>query len=110
MKPGSFSKASMRENRSVSNFIDSDYTFLNGDLATIYGLEKTITGPKMQKVKLTNGNRGGILGMPGVLAATSLPNRTSAVNRGVWVLERVLGDHVPPPPPDVPSLENRIRN
>ena len=45
--------------------------------------------------------------MPGVLAATSFPNRTSPVNRGVWVLERVLGDHVPPAPPDVPALEKQ---
>lgn len=102
-----FFESIVRENRSVTNFIDSDYTFLNGNLATIYGLEKTVTGPEMRKVKLTNGNRGGILGMPGVLAATSLPNRTSAVNRGVWVLERVLGDHVPPAPPDVPTLEKQ---
>ena len=43
--------------------------------------------------------------MPGVLAATSFPNRTSPVIRGVWVLEQVLGDHVPPAPPDVPALE-----
>jgi len=45
--------------------------------------------------------------MPGVLAATSFPNRTSPVKRGVWVLERVLGDHVPSPPPDVPTLEQQ---
>ncbi|HBL42359.1 DUF1592 domain-containing protein [Gimesia sp.] len=102
-----FFESIVRENRSVSNFIDSDYTFLNENLATIYGLEKTVTGPEMRKVKLTDDNRGGILGMPGVLAATSFPNRTSPVNRGVWVLEQVLGDHVPPAPPDVPSLEKQ---
>ncbi len=45
--------------------------------------------------------------MPGVLAATSLPNRTSPVKRGVWVLEQVLGDHVPPAPPDVPELDEQ---
>lgn len=45
--------------------------------------------------------------MPGVLAATSFPNRTSPVNRGVWVLEQMLGDHVPAAPPDVPALENQ---
>lgn len=95
----------MRENRNVVELIDSDYTFLNENLATIYGLEKTITGPKMRKVQLSDGNRGGILGMPGILAATSFPNRTSAVKRGVWVLEQVLGDHVPPAPPGVPALE-----
>ncbi|QDV50091.1 DUF1592 domain-containing protein [Gimesia fumaroli] len=102
-----FFESIVRENRSVANFIDSDFTFLNENLATIYGLEKTVTGPEMRKVSLTNGNRGGILGMPGVLAATSFPNRTSPVNRGVWVLEQVLGDHVPPAPPNVPSLEKQ---
>jgi len=76
-------------------------------LATIYGLKGTLNGPEMRRVRLSDGNRGGILGMPGILAATSLPNRTSPVKRGVWVLEQVLGDHVPPPPPDVPALENQ---
>lgn len=97
----------VRENRSVIGFVDSDYTFLNGTLAKIYGLEKTVTGSQMRKVKLTDANRGGILGMPGVLATTSLPNRTSAVKRGVWVLEQVLGEHVPPAPPNVPALEQQ---
>ena len=96
----------VRENRNIVDFIDSDYTFLNENLATIYGLEKTVTGPKMRKVRLSDQNRGGILGMPGVLAATSFPNRTSPVKRGVWVLEQVLGDHVPSAPPDVPALES----
>ena len=45
--------------------------------------------------------------MPGILATTSFPNRTSPVNRGVWVLEQVLGDHVPAAPPDVPALEKQ---
>jgi len=97
----------VRENRSVVSFVDSDYTFLNGTLATLYGLEKTVTGPEMRKVKLENANRGGILGMPGVLATTSFPNRTSPVKRGVWVLEQVLGEHVPPAPPNVPALEKQ---
>ena len=57
---------------------------------------KRVTGPEMRKVKLTDANRGGILGMPGILATTSFPNRTSPVKRGVWVLEQVLGEHVPP--------------
>jgi hypothetical protein len=61
----------------------------------------------MRRVKLENPNRGGILGMPAVLAATSFPNRTSPVRRGVWVLEQVLGDRVPPPPPDIPELEEQ---
>jgi len=97
----------VRENRNVMELIDCDYTFLNEDLATIYGLEDVVTGPAMRKVQLSDGNRGGILGMPGVLASTSLPTRTSPVKRGVWVLERVLGDQVPSPPPDVPTLEQQ---
>jgi hypothetical protein len=61
----------------------------------------------MRKVQLTDANRGGILAMPAILATTSFPNRTSAVKRGVWVLEQVLGEHVPPPPPNVPALEKQ---
>ena len=102
-----FFESIVRENRSVVSFVDSDYTFLNGTLAPLYGLEKDVTGPEMRKVKLTDANRGGILGMPGILATTSFPNRTSPVKRGVWVLEQVLGEHVPPPPPNVPSLEKQ---
>ncbi len=97
----------VRENRSVVGFVDSDYTFLNETLAKIYGLEKTVTGPAMRRVQLTDANRGGILGMPGILATTSFPHRTSAVKRGMWVLEQVLGEHVPPAPPNVPALEKQ---
>jgi hypothetical protein len=105
-----FFESVVRDNRSVISFIDADYTFLNGTLAKIYGLDKTVTGPKMRKVQLTDPNRGGILGMPGVLATTSFPTRTSAVKRGVWVLEQVLGEHVPPAPPNVPALEKQNPN
>lgn len=102
-----FFESIVRENQSVLRFLDSDYTFLNEPLAAVYGMEGAATGAEMRKVQLTDKNRGGILGMPGVLAATSFPNRTSAVNRGVWVLERVLGENVPAAPPDVPALEKQ---
>ncbi len=102
-----FFQSIVRDNRSVVSFIDADYTFLNGTLATIYGFDNTVTGPEMRKVQLTDANRGGILGMPGVLATTSFPNRTSPVRRGVWVLEQVLGEEVPPPPPNVPALDKQ---
>ncbi|HYI93021.1 MAG TPA: DUF1592 domain-containing protein [Bryobacteraceae bacterium] len=97
----------VRENKSVMRFVDGDYTYLNGTLASVYGMEKTVKGSEMRKVRLSDGNRGGVLGMPGVLAATSFPNRTSPVKRGVWVLEQLLGDHVPSPPPDVPALDKQ---
>ena len=102
-----FFASMISENQSVVRFLDSDYTFLNEPLAKVYGLGQPVKGPKMRRVKLTNPNRGGILGMPATLATTSFPNRTSPVLRGVWVLERVLGDRVPPPPPDIPELEEQ---
>jgi hypothetical protein len=102
-----FFESIVRENRSATSLIDCDYTFLNEPLAAIYGLEGTVAGNAMRRVRLSDGNRGGILGMPAILAATSFPNRTSPVKRGVWVLEQVLGEHVPPPPPDVPALEKQ---
>lgn len=102
-----FFESIVRENRSVINFVDGDYTYLNGTLASIYGLAETVAGPEMRRVQLSDGNRGGVLGMPGVLAATSFPNRASAVKRGVWVLEQVLGDHVPVSPPNVPALDDQ---
>ena len=102
-----FFESIMRENRSVVSFVDSDYTFLNGTLAVLYGMEKDVTGPEMRKVQLTDANRGGILAMPATLATTSFPNRTSPVIRGVWVLEQVLGEEVPPAPANVPALEKQ---
>jgi hypothetical protein len=102
-----FFQSIMRENQGVLRFVDSDYTFLNESLAELYGLEQSVQGPAMRRVKLKNPNRGGILGMPATLATTSFPNRTSPVRRGVWVLEQILGDRVPPPPPDVPELEEQ---
>lgn len=97
----------VRENKSVVSLVNSDYTFLNGTIAALYGLDKDVSGPDWRLVKLTDPNRGGILGMPGVLATTSFPNRTSPVKRGVWVLEQVLGERVPPPPPNVPALDKQ---
>ena len=102
-----FFQSIVRDNEPVIRFVDSDYTYLNGTVAAVYGLEKTVRGPEMRKVRLTDSQRGGVLGMPGILAATSLPNRTSPVKRGVWVLEQVLGEHVPAPPPDVPALDKQ---
>jgi hypothetical protein len=104
-----FFESIVRENQSVVRLVDSNYTFLNGTLAALYGLDKRVTGSRWRKVKLTDANRGGILGMPGILAVTSFPDRTSPVKRGVWVLEQVLGEHVPPPPPNVPALEKQER-
>ncbi len=92
------------ESKNMLELIDSDYSYLNETLARHYGIQG-VEGSQMRKVAFTSGERGGILGMAGVLTATSLPNRTSPVLRGKWVLEQVLGTPPPPPPPDVPELE-----
>ena len=93
----------VREDRSLLELIDADYTFVNDRLAKHYGLPG-VTGPEMRRVALPDRNRGGVLGMAAVLTVTSYPLRTSPVLRGKWVLEELLGSKVPPPPPDVPEL------
>ncbi len=97
----------LSKNLKLITFIDSNSTYLNESLATIYGMQQTVRGEQMRRVTLADSNRGGILTMPGILASNSYPNRTSPVNRGVWVLEQILGENVPPPPPNVPSLEKQ---
>jgi len=100
----------LREDRSMVEFIDNDYTFMNSTLARIYGMEDSVKGTQMMRVVLRDRNRGGVMTMPGVLAVTSLPNRTSPVKRGAWVLDRVLGQKPPPPPANVPALEQQDAN
>jgi hypothetical protein len=100
----------LRDNRSMAEFIDNDYTFMNATLARIYGLEDSVKGAQMTRVTLSDRNRGGVMTMPGVLAVTSLPNRTSPVKRGAWVLDRVLGQKPPTPPANVPALEQQDTN
>lgn len=86
------------------DLIDAGYTFLNEPLAEHYGIEG-IEGENMRMVQLQDPARGGVLGMGGVLTATSLPHRTSPVLRGKWVLEKILGTPAKAPPPNVPELE-----
>lgn len=105
-----FFESIVHDNHRIIRFVDSDYTFLNEPLAELYGLGSSVKGPGMRRVQLENPNRGGILGMSATLAATSFPNRTSPVRRGVWVLEQILGERVPPPPPDVPELDEQEQN
>ena len=105
-----FFESIVHDNEPAIQFINSDHTFLNQSLAGLYGLGSSVRGSRMRRVKLDNPNRGGVLGMPATLAATSFPTRTSPVRRGVWVLEQLLGEHVPPPPPDIPALDKQEPN
>lgn len=94
----------IKNNRPLTELLDADYTFVNERLAQIYGLNN-VKGDRFQRVALNTKARGGVTGMAAVHALTSYPLRTSPVLRGRWVLEALLGEKVPPPPPDVPALE-----
>ena len=89
--------------RNFLDLIDSEYTFLNEELANHYRIEG-VKGKEIRRVILNDRKRGGVLGMGSVLATTSMPLRTSPVLRGKWVLEEILGTPPPPPPPDAGDL------
>jgi hypothetical protein len=95
----------IREDRSVLDLVESDYTFLNERLARHYGIPG-VEGDDLRLVKLPPGSpRGGVLTQGTVLAVTSNPTRTSPVKRGLFILENILGTPPPPAPPNVPDLE-----
>lgn len=95
------------EDRSVLEFLNGSYTFLNERLARHYGIKNTgkFKGEEFQKVSLKGTGRAGILTQGAILTLTSNPTRTSPVKRGKYVLENILGTPPPPPPPDVPELK-----
>jgi mono/diheme cytochrome c family protein len=94
----------VRDNRSVLELLDSNYTFLNELLARHYGLAG-VTGDAFRKVALGDRRRGGVLTQASVLTLTSNPKRTSPVKRGQWILQQLLGTPPPPPPPNVAKLD-----
>ena len=97
----------VHENRSVLDFLNADYTFLNQRLAEHYGIPG-IYGTAFRRVKLDPAwHRGGLLGQGAILTVTSYNNRTSVVLRGKWILENLLADGPPPPPPNVPVAGRR---
>ncbi len=104
-----FFESILREDRSVLELLDANYSFLNQRLAEHYGVPK-VYGPQFRKVTLHDPNRGGLLGQGSILAVTSYPNRTSVVQRGKWILENLLGAPPPPPPPDVPELKPHAKD
>jgi hypothetical protein len=95
----------IREDRSILDFLNADYSFLNERLAEHYGIQD-IHGSHFRRVSLNNETRWGMLGKGAVLTVTSYATRTSPTLRGKWVLENILGTPPPPPPPDVPSLKD----
>jgi hypothetical protein len=99
-----FFEAVVEEDRSVLDFIDADFTFLDERLAKHYGYPG-VEGSDFRRVPLTGGRRGGVLTHASVLTVTSNPTRTSPVKRGKWVLEQFLGTPPPPPPPGAGELK-----
>ena len=100
-----FFESILREDRSVMDLLKADYTYLNGRLAKHYQIPN-VYGSRFRRVALTpKDNRGGLLRHGSILTVTSYATRTSPVIRGNWVLENILGTPAPPPPDDVPALE-----
>jgi hypothetical protein len=89
---------------SIVDLLNGKYSFLNEALAQYYGV-RGVTGPEFRRVELEGTHRGGILTHASVLTASSYATRTSVVLRGKWVLDNLLNAPVPPPPPDVPPLD-----
>jgi hypothetical protein len=129
-----FFRQLLHSNGSISQFLDSDYTFINRELAKLYGLDpklveaergRAVEGLRPEdmvpaagghaaslgfaRVRLPDSRRGGLLGQASVLTLTANGVDTSPVIRGVWVLENILGAPPPPPPPNVPTIEPDIR-
>lgn len=94
----------LREDRSVIDLLNADYTFVDETLAKHYGIPD-VRGSRFRRVPVTDENRRGLLGQSSFLLVTSVANRTSPVARGKWVLENLLGTPAPLPPPNVPPLD-----
>jgi len=99
-----FFQSIMREDRSVLDLLDADYTYVNERLGRHYGIPN-VYGSHFRRVTLPSEARRGLLGQGSILTVTSYPNRTSPVLRGKWILENILGTPPSPPPPDVPTLK-----
>jgi mono/diheme cytochrome c family protein len=95
-----------KEDRSIMEFLDADYTYLNERLAMHYGIEG-VKGDQFRLVKLDpKQHRGGLMTQGSILTLTSPPTRTSPVKRGIWVLQTLFNNPPAPPPANVPPLES----
>ncbi len=107
-----FTRHLLDHNESIVRFLDADYTFVNRPLAKLYGMGDAVgvtDAHLFRRVKITNPNRGGLLGQGSVLTVTANGVETSPVTRGVWLLENILGTPPAPPPDDVPAIEPDVR-
>jgi hypothetical protein len=99
----------LRQDLPARNMVDSDFTFLNERLAAHYGVPG-VKGVAMRRVALpADSPRGGLMTQASILKVTANGTTTSPVLRGVWIAERILGQHIPLPPASVPAVEPDIR-
>ena len=103
-----FFESVMQDNRTILDFLDGKYSFVNERLARHYNIPD-VRGDEFQLVSFDNGRRMGLLTQASILTLTSDPNRTSPVKRGKWIMENILGTPPPDPPPDVPLLEETAK-
>ena len=99
-----FIQSVITEDRSILDLLNGDYTFVNERLARHYGIPN-VYGSRFRRVPVADDARRGLLGQASILTVTSYPNRTSAVQRGKWILTNLLGIPPQPPPPNVPALQ-----
>jgi hypothetical protein len=110
-QPIFFFQEIIQQDLSLLNLIDSRFTFVTQKMhrklyAESLGIPNKELSEMMKRVDLpAKSDRGGLLGMPGILTVSSHPHRTSPVLRGKWLLDAMLGTPPPPPPPDVPELK-----
>ncbi|MEO6338415.1 MAG: DUF1592 domain-containing protein, partial [Caulobacteraceae bacterium] len=97
----------LRSDRSVVDLLTADHTYINEQLALLYGMED-IKGGGFRRVVLKDAKRHGLLGKGAVLMLTANPNRTAPVLRGAWILDRILGTPPNNPPPNVPALSETV--
>jgi cytochrome c553 len=101
----------IQNDRPVQNLLYGDYTFINAPLAQLYGIPGHFSSDEWVRVnQVAQYGRGGVLPMAVFLTANSPGLRTSPVKRGNWIVKRVLGEHIPPPPATVPALPADEKN
>ena len=104
-----FFQEMLREDLNVMHVVDSDFLIANERLAKHYGIDG-VEGQEFRKVTLpADSVRGGIMTQASILKVTANGSNSSPVIRGIWVLENIMGETVPPPPPNIPAVEPDIR-
>ncbi|MGI9471405.1 MAG: DUF1592 domain-containing protein, partial [Rubripirellula sp.] len=106
----SFFRNATEQNLPVPEFISADYSFINADLAKVYGLDDVPADSKFRKYTFADGRRGGLLGMGAFLTVTADSLGTSPIHRAIYVMENLLGLHPAPPPADVNISEPDVRS